>query len=169
MLLAGMSQRQIAAELTRLKVPTASEWDHENKYCQKNGTKAWNQTQVARLLKAMSEVLVKMKWYYVHAHREFKNALRSDTWDGSVLFISPVTGDVKSRKLTKHKRKTPGEHYRSKVWSLRVEQMENAGYNYSSDTMEELELSWKRFLSLQSYHRRKNRRAAEKASGGETL
>ena len=149
MLISGLSQRQIAAELTRLRVPTPAEWNHESRSMQKNGTKAWNQTQVSRLLKALGEVTRKMRWYYIHAHRELKGGI----WDGSGgVFMSPTTGEQTTYKLLKHKRKTPGEHYQAEAWKFRVEEMEQAGYQYDPEDMGK---SWKRFRALQSYHRRK--------------
>lgn len=153
MLLEGMSQRQIADELTRLKVPTASEWNHESKGSQPNGKKGWNQTQVARLLKNMGEVAKKMKWYYVHAHREVRDDWSSG--DPRRWEMHPATGEPTSYKLRKHTRKTPGEYYRGKAWSYRLSEMDKSGYGFSLEDPQGIDLQWRRFVNLRSYHRRK--------------
>lgn len=153
MLINGLSQREIAAELTRLKAPTASEWNHNSKRMQKDGKKGWNQTQVARLLKNMGEVAKKMKWYYVHAHREVRDDWSSE--DPRRWEMHPATGEPSSYKLRKHTRKTPGEYYQGKAWSYRQWEMEKAGYDYSVQDHQLFQLQWRRFVNLRSYHRRK--------------
>lgn len=154
MLLNGMSQRQIAEELTRLQVPTASEWNHESRGRQPAGKNRWNQTQVSRLLKNMGAVAKKMKWYYVHAHREvLYGPLEEAQWH-------PSTNEPTSYKLMAHRRKKPREYYQSKATEYRRCEMDKAGYHYSTEDAELFQLQWRRFVNLRSYHRRKRKKAA---------
>lgn len=142
----GLSQRAIAKKLTTDKAQTASEWIPKKQGAPVSSENAWSQTQVARLIRDVKKVKLKMRWYYIKAHQADKKLLP----ETDPNFQESLLG---SWKLKGHKRKAPIEHYQDKMDDFRRDQMEKAGEWYYSDT--NIAEEYRKFTKRRSYHKAK--------------